>query len=179
MPAFYVKFRSDDLTRFTHGFLRNLARDHFNETAGKYTVEQIMGDNGPFIQEVRSKLQTDLEPIGVKLEQFGLIGAPRPPSGVIAAINAKVGATQLALQKQNEIVQAEADAKKQIAAAEGQAQSVLRIAEAQALANRKLADSLTPTLIQYEALQKWDGSMPQVMGSGGTPFIDLRSNSGK
>src|SRR5262245_3916597 len=34
VPSFYVKFRSDDLTTFTHGFLRNLARDSFDRHAG-------------------------------------------------------------------------------------------------------------------------------------------------
>ena len=74
VPAFYVKFRSDDLDKFTHGYLRNVARDMFNETAGKYSIEQIMGDNGPFLSEVRQKLQAQVEAIGVVIEQFGLIG---------------------------------------------------------------------------------------------------------
>src|SRR5512140_2528027 len=79
VPHFYVKFRNDNLEDFTHGFLRNVARDQCNETAGKYSVEQIMGDNGPFLAEVRDKLQKQVDPIGVVIEQFGFIGAPRPP----------------------------------------------------------------------------------------------------
>ena len=112
VPHFYVKFRNDNLDDFTHGFLRNVARDMFNETAGKYSVEQIMGDNGPFLAEVRDRLQKQVEAIGVVIEQFGFIGAPRPPEGIIHAINAKVQAQQIALQKQTEITQAEADKKK-------------------------------------------------------------------
>src|SRR5690349_3644768 len=41
VPAFYVKFRSDDLRTFTHGFLRNLAREKFDAAAGRYKIEQI------------------------------------------------------------------------------------------------------------------------------------------
>lgn len=173
VPAFYVKFRSDDLERFTHGFLRNLARDHFNEVAGKFTVEQIMSGNEQFVREVRGRLQADLEPLGIQLEQFGFMGAPRPPGSVIEAINAKVGATQLALQKQNELVSAQADAAKAVAAAEGQAASTLKLAEAQAEANRKLAASLTRELVDYEAIKKWNGALPQVSGQA-TPFINLQ-----
>src|SRR3984957_17675779 len=37
VPAFYVKFRNDDITQFTHGFLRNVARDAINRTGSQYT----------------------------------------------------------------------------------------------------------------------------------------------
>jgi regulator of protease activity HflC (stomatin/prohibitin superfamily) len=133
VPAFYVKFRSDDIETFTNGYLRNVARDCFNETAGSYVVEQIMGDNAPFLKASKECLQNDMNPIGVHIEQFGIIGAPRPPDNVREAINLKVQAAQIALQKQNEVASAEADARKIIAAADGQAQ-----------ANRKLTESITP-----------------------------------
>ena len=167
VPHFYVKFRSDDLEKFTHGFLRNLAREKFDMAAGHYSIDQVMGDNAAFLGEARGALQKELDPIGVKLEQFGFIGAPRPPQGVINSINLKVQASQLAMQKQNEIVQAEADAKKRIAEAQGIAQSVLVQAEAQATANRKLAESITPNYVEYLKAQKWNGQLPQVTSGAG------------
>jgi regulator of protease activity HflC (stomatin/prohibitin superfamily) len=173
VPAFYVKFRNDNLDGFTYGYLHSLARDKFNDIAGHYHIEQIMGDNGPFLREVKASLQKDLEPIGVRLEaQFGIIGAPRPPDAVIASINAKVQAVQIAQQKQNEVVQAEAEARKTVAMADGQAKSILAVATAQAEANRKIAESVTTNLIQYKQLEKWNGVLPQVSG-GATPFINL------
>jgi len=48
-------------------------------------------------------------------------------------------------------------------------------AEAQATANERLTRSLTPQLVQYEALQKWDGKLPQMTGSGAVPFIQIPS----
>lgn len=39
VPAFYSKFRADTLDAFTHGFLHNLAREKFDEAAGKYKIE--------------------------------------------------------------------------------------------------------------------------------------------
>lgn len=174
LPQFYVKFRSDNLNNFTYGYLRSLMRDKFNEKAGHYTIAQIMGDNGPFLKDVKDALQADLEPIGVKLEsQFGFIGAPRPPQQVIQAINMKVQATQLAIQKQNELVQVEADAKKVVAKANGDALATTVWADAQASANRKIAESLTANLVQYKALEKWNGALPQVSG-GATPFVNLQ-----
>lgn len=174
LPQFFVKFRTDNMKQFTDGYLRSLTRDKFNEAAGKYHIEQIMGDNGPFIAEVKTALQRDLTPIGVQLEsQFGIVGAPRPPPSVVEAINMKLQAVQIAQQKQNEVVQMEAEAKKAVAQANGQAQAILAVASAQAEANRKLAESLTANLVAYKQLEKWDGKLPQVSG-GATPFINLQ-----
>jgi regulator of protease activity HflC (stomatin/prohibitin superfamily) len=185
VPDFYVKFRSDDLDQFTHGYMRSLIRDKFNEIAGRYAIEQIMGDNGSFVKEVKEAVQKDIAPYGVVLEpQFGIIGSPRPPDQVIANINAKVAAVQLAQQTENELRTTEAQAKKavaqaegaarsQVAEAQGQAEAVLTIAKGQAEANRRLAESITPSLLELKRLEKWDGSLPYVNGGSTNPFISL------
>lgn len=177
-PHFYEKFRSDDIEAFTHGYLRNVARDTFNETAGHYSVEQIMGDNGTFLAEVRKRLQAEVEPVGVKIEQFGFIGAPRPPAAVVNAINAKVQATQSAIKAENELRQATAEANKAVATAEGQARSRIAVAEGEAKSNKVLAESITPQLLQLRALQiqeqaisKWSGAVPTFMGGGSDKML--------
>jgi len=174
VPYFYVKFRTSDMESFTHGYMRNMAREKFDEAAGHYSIEQIMGDNAAFLKEARDNLQRDLEPIGVEISQFGFIGAPRPPQQVIDAINLKVQATQIALQKQIEVTQATADAQKQVAQAKGEAESKLIAAEAEAESNRKIAASLSPTLVQWEEVRKWDGKVPTVQsGSGSSLLLNL------
>jgi regulator of protease activity HflC (stomatin/prohibitin superfamily) len=181
VPAFYVKFRSDDLRSFTHGFLRNLAREKFDAVAGRYKIEQIMGDNAPFLKDARTMLQQDLDPIGVQLDQFGLIGAPRPPQQVIDAINAKVQATQNAIRVENEVRQAKAQAEKNVAEAEGMARAAIARAEGDAKANQVLSSSITQTLvewrkleIQQRAIDKWNGTLPTYSGNA-VPFLSLPS----
>ena len=173
VPAFYLKFRTDDLDTFTHGFLRNLAREKFDNVAGSFSVDEVMGDNAPFLAAVRGVLQKELDPYGVHLEQFGFIGAPRPPDVWAGANAERVRASQLAIQKQNEVLQAQADAQKRIAEAEGQASATLKLADAQAEANRKLAASITPTLVEYRKLDKWDGHLPQVQSGAGGIIVGL------
>ena len=56
--------------------------------------------------------------------------------------------------------------------ASGHAKAILGEAEAQARANRLLAESITPTLVQYELAKRWNGEMPQVTGSA-MPMIQL------
>ena len=177
VPSFYVKFRNDDILGFTDGYMHNIARDCINRVAGDFTVEDIMGDNAPFLDKAKACVSTDLAAVGVEINSFGLIGAPRPPQSVVEAINTKVQAQQIALQKQTEVAQAQADAQKQVAEAEGNAkahiaqaqgdaQYTLVTAKAQAEANRIVSESLTPQLLQQKAIDKWDGSQPQVLGGG-------------
>lgn len=179
VPAFYLKFRSDDLKLFTHGFLRNMARQTFDDVAGKYSVDSVMGDNAKFLAQVKVDLQSQLDPYGVHLDQFGFIGSPRPPQTVIDSIMSKVKATQIAIQKQNELLQSQADAAKQVAEAKGNAEATIVNADAQAQSNRKLADSLSPSLVQYRMIDKWDGKLPSVQSGGGGGMILSLPSVGK
>jgi regulator of protease activity HflC (stomatin/prohibitin superfamily) len=153
--------------------MRNWAREKFDNVAGRYGINDIMGDNAKFLSEVRIELQKELEPIGVDLIQFGFIGAPRPPQAVMDSINLSVQATQIAQQKQNELVQSQADAAKEVAKAEGDAKAVIVNAEAQAKANTLLSNSITPTLVNYRMLDKWNGVMPQVQAGNGGIMLQL------
>lgn len=172
VPEFYVKFRNDDLTQFTHGFLRNVARDIFNEVAGKLAVDEIYGPRKEeFLIEVRKRLNDQMSPIGVHIEQLGFIGAPRPPQAVIDAINAKIAATQQAMRAENELRTAEAEAAKAIAKARGEAESMIARARGEAESNELLRRSISPELVQWRmmqvteaAVQKWDGRRPMVEG---------------
>lgn len=175
VPFFYVKFKSDNLGDFTNGFLHNVARDCFNDNAGKYSVEQIMGDNAQFLKDARSCVQDKVKNYGVTLEQFGFIGAPRPPQAVIQSINMKVQAEQLGLQKQMEVQQVQADAAKNVAQAEGDAKSQIARASGEAEANRLRASSITENLLKNRALDnehdriwRWNGQMPSTIVGGNT-----------
>jgi regulator of protease activity HflC (stomatin/prohibitin superfamily) len=169
VPAFYVKFLAtdeDDLdAKFTNGYLRNAVRNCLNDHAGRYTIAQIMGDNAQFLKDSQDCIQSDVAKYGVHVDQFGLLGAPRPPQQVIDSINSKSQAEQISRQKQLELTQVQADAAKRVAEAQGEAQATLAVAEAQAQANRKLAESLSDNLIRYKAIEKWDGQRPTVEGS--------------
>jgi regulator of protease activity HflC (stomatin/prohibitin superfamily) len=184
VPAFYVKFRNDDITQFTHGFLRNVARDAINRTGSQYTVQEVMGEKKSELeQNSRLDLQKQVSDIGVVIDQFGFIGSPRPPQSVIDAINAKVQAQQIAVQKQNELVQSQADAAKLVAAAEGQAKAQIAVANGEAESNRVRAASISQNIIEWQKLAvtdrwivKWNGQVPQVQTGANGPgmLLDIR-----
>ena len=170
VPAFYVKFRSDNLELFTHGFMRNVARDVFNEVGGKYAVEEVYGPKkDEFLKTVREQINNQMAPYGVSLQQLGFVGAPRLPQIVTDALNAKLQAQQIALKTQNEVLTAQAEAQKAVAKAKGEAE-----------ANRVLTASLTPTLLEWRRLQiteqavaRWNGQRPQVEGNSSGLLLQI------
>ncbi len=170
VPAFYVKFRTDNINNFTHGFLRNIARDAFNEIAATYGVEEIYGaKKEDILKAVRDRINGEVKVYGVEVQQFGFIGALRIPDNVTEALNNKIKATQDAIRVENELRQSKAQAQKVVAAAEGEAE-----------ANRILAASITPQLIQWKQLQltqdaiaRWDGKRPQVEGGNSGLLLQL------
>lgn len=182
IPAFYVKFRSDDLSLFSHGYLRNVARDAYNLVGSKYKGEQIYGDKkSEFLEKVRAEINTHISEYAT-MEQFGIIGEIRMPDNVKQAINAKIEAMQIAMRTQTEILTAKAAAEKKIAEAYGFGQSAVKKAEGEAKANQLLAASITPTLLQWENLQiqkiqasRWNGQTPMVTmgGQGVIPMLQL------
>ncbi|NBS41292.1 membrane protease subunit, stomatin/prohibitin [bacterium] len=174
IPAFYVKFRNDDIEAFTHGFLHNSARDALNETASEYGVEDIYGPGKEaFLAKVRERLAAQVADIGVSIQQLGFTGALRVPDTVTEAINAKITATQTAIQRENELRKTEAEAAMAVAKAEGDAKA--KIAEARGIAesNDLITKSLSHELILYQAVQKWDGKRPTVEGAGSGLIISL------
>lgn len=70
------------------------------------------------------------------------------------------------------IAKAEADKQVAITNAEAEAQKTAIKAAAQAEANKKIAESLSDTLIEYQTIQKWDGKLPTVTGSTALVGID-------
>ena len=69
-------------------------------------------------------------------------------------------------------IEAEANAEQQIIKAKSQAESTKIKAEAEAEANKKIAESLTPELIEKIKYERWDGKQPIVQGSSGT-IVDI------
>ncbi len=85
------------------------------------------------------------------------------------SVEQKVIAQQKAIEEQNRTKQIEEQARQKVLSAEAEAKSMQIRAEAL---------EQNAKLVEWEAVQKWNGVLPQyVLGSGATPFINL--NPGK
>ncbi len=120
---------------------------------------------------VKAKLIDKYTPSGVVINDIAYMSDIRLPQNVMDAINQKIGATQIALQKEQEVMQAQAEATKTIAKAEGDSKSILMVAEAQAKANRLLSESITPTLVNYMLAKQWNGVSSLYSGTGLFPAL--------
>jgi regulator of protease activity HflC (stomatin/prohibitin superfamily) len=95
------------------------------------------------------------------------------------AIEAKVKAEQEALRAKNEklmrVTQAEASAAERTLAADADAYStnVQSVARAEAIKREAEALKTSPEIIQLRSIEKWDGVLPRIQGSGVVPFLNL------
>ncbi len=151
------------IDEITNTFLRNMVRDSMNQVASTMTVEQLYGANkNQFISQVNATVKAEAAEDGIDVDKIYLIGSFRLPQTVIDSINSKIQATQNAMKVENEVATSQAEAQKTIIEA-----------QARAKANEIISASITPELIQYQAMQKWNGVLPTVTGSGGIPLLSI------
>jgi regulator of protease activity HflC (stomatin/prohibitin superfamily) len=183
VPAFYTQFRNDDLKKFTHGFLRNVARDAFNTVASNYTVEELYSTKrGEFLSKVKEKINAEVGKYGVQLDQLGFVGALRLPDSLVSMINQKIQATQNALKVENELRVTNAEVAKQVAVAEGSAKAKIAEAEGIAKANKLLQESATPSVLALKKLdiekiqaERWNGELPHyVTNQTPLPILNMK-----
>ncbi|MGD0986496.1 MAG: SPFH domain-containing protein [Candidatus Sulfotelmatobacter sp.] len=184
VPEFYVKYRTDDLERFTHGILKDIVRNSLNEVASTYTLEDIYGENkARFLRESRERIQAQLLPVGVGIQQFGFIGKPRFTAAIEQAITQKTQAITEAERARNQlavtqaemaktVAEAEGEARSQVERARGEATSAIERARGEAEANRLRQASVTPQLMEWRRLEnqralvdKWNGELPRMIVS--------------
>lgn len=186
-PSIYMRFRKRSLEELGDAYIRNAVRDSFNVVASQHTVDQIYGQGKTaFMQEVRAKLQEKLMPDGFVIDQLTFAGALRLPDNVIVAINRAMEATQLAIQAENRVRQVKAEAEQAITKAEGEASAArarargeadakLIRAKAEARANLLARASTSAKVLQYRALERWNGKLPVMNGGNAFPMLTLNA----
>jgi regulator of protease activity HflC (stomatin/prohibitin superfamily) len=139
-------------------------------------IESVYGKGkASLIEAVQRDVSEEVGAVGIDVEKIYWIGELRLPENVVQSINAKIQATQMAEQRQNEVAQAQAEAQKVEAEAQGRAQAQLTIAEAEAKAISLKGEALrqNPNVVQMSAIEKWDGHLPTYTGGGALPFVNL------
>jgi regulator of protease activity HflC (stomatin/prohibitin superfamily) len=168
----FQKYRRG-VEEITDIYLRNMVRDALVTESSTLRVDDVYGEKrADLMNRVTEDVKKQVEPIGIIVEKLYWIGPLRLPEQVTAAINAKLQATQMAQQRENEVATARAEAQKKVEEAKGFAESTRLQAQAQAEANKVLAQSISPELIQYQLVQKWDGILSKITsGNGGLGFL--------
>lgn len=158
-----------------------------------YEREQVAQKRDELMVRAREALNAKVNPKGlivesVSLENFSL--KPEVEAALVRLAQAQVDQEAQAVQNQRDLDraeterlmavkaaegQAEAEATKVRKAAEAEAEAIELKAEAQAEANKKLAESLTPALLQSLWTQQWSGKYPETLlmpaDGSSTPFM--------
>ena len=155
------------------GYMRTCIYDAYRITANNYSSDELMASRAKFESEVRAMLDKSLGDEGFIVTEF--TSQITPPESLSAAIEAKNQAIQESLKAENLVKQAEANAKIAIAKAEGEAKALRIQADGEAYYNRTVAASLNELLVRQDAIEKWDGKLPEYMGGNGAiPFINVK-----
>lgn len=179
----FVTFKGKDGDTIKDTFIKPKVIAWTQEVSANYPVTDIFGDQ-------RTKINAELDTyLKEKFDQYGIIIDTVNFTDIsvdeetAAAIQKKVTAQQelelATIEAQTAKIQAEKDrevaqvnAEKAIIEANAQAE-VLRIeAEAEAEANRAVAASLTPELIEKIKFEQWNGVLPTVSGSNAIISIE-------
>ena len=164
------------------------------EVTAKYPVTDVFGDKRQELNEALDVyLKEKFVPYGIIIDtvNFTNIATDEETQAAIqkkvtaqqemelAEIESKTAKIQAEKDKEVALIAAQKDKEKaEIEAemlkieAEGKAQAEIIAAEAQAEANRKIAASLTPELIEKIKYEQWNGELPTVQGDAAT-IVDI------
>jgi regulator of protease activity HflC (stomatin/prohibitin superfamily) len=181
-PKLYGRFRLNDMERLADVYMRNTVREAFNDVGSKLPVQDVYGaGKSRMLAEVTQKCRDVFGKDGIIIDQLTINGTLRLPQNVMDAINRAMEATQNAIQSHNRVAQVEAEAQQAITQAHGQAEAARQKAEgdadallirarAEAQANEIVRLSMTPAILQYRALEHWDGKLPEY-NAGQLPLL--------
>lgn len=134
------------------------------DTIGKWNAQDIVANREKVASEVLFKLNEKLGPKYINVSDFQITEI-QYSQAFEQAIESKVTAEQEALKAKNKTVQVQEEARQKIIASE---------AEAKSMAIRARALTQNKNLVEYEAVQKWDGKLPQYMMGNSVPFVNLK-----
>ncbi|ARV61188.1 membrane protease subunit, stomatin/prohibitin [Nostocales cyanobacterium HT-58-2] len=155
-----------DEEQIVNGIITPAVSEVLKAATAKKTAEEIITIRTQLKEEIDTNLKNRLAAYGLLVDDVSLVNFAFSPE-FSKAIESK----QIAEQ---EAKQAEFIAKK----ATQEAQAEVNLAKGQAEAQRLQRQTLTPSLLQKQAIEKWDGRFPTVMGGNGTlPLVNINPDS--
>ena len=190
----YVRFKGREGDTVKSDFIKPNIISWTKEVTAKYPVTDILGDKRASLNiEVAEYLKEKFEGYGIIIDNASLVNID-PDDETRKAIQKKVTAQQekelanieaetakINADKEKAVALIEAEKQKETASinaeekkikAEGEAEAKRIAAAAEAEANRKIAESLTPELIEKLKYEQWNGDVPKITGNS-TPIVDV------
>ena len=145
--------------------------DFVKEVVPMYPIGEILPKREEIRQTAMKKLGDNLAKYHIIVDDIYFANIRFSPEYEKAIEAKQVAQQQVETQKQI-LAQREIEAQQKVATAKGEAESILVVAQEQAKANEVLSRAITPILVSYKSIERWNGVLPQVSG-GAIPFIEL------
>ena len=131
-------------------------------STAQFTAEELITRRAEVSTQIKGSLADRLLAHNILVDEFNIVDFTF--SDVFnVAIESKQTAEQAALKAQRDLERIKIEAEQKITSAQAEAE-----------AQRLQRETITDTLLQLRAIEKWNGVLPQVSG-GAVPFIDLKS----
>lgn len=143
--------------------LEPAVEDGLKTVVASLTAEQLITERDTFRRNLEALLQQRLGAYDLALDDVDLVQLDFSRR-FRAAVEAKQVAEQDARRAAFEALKAQRQAAARVYQAEGEAR-----------AQELLSPALSPELLQRQAIEKWNGHLPLVMGNDNLPLIDLKS----
>lgn len=130
----------------------------------QFTAEELITRRAEVSIMIKEMLSDRLVNRHIIVDEFNIVDFNFSPV-FNDAIEAKQKAEQDALKAQRDLERIKIEAEQKVTEAQAEAES-----------QRLQRETITDTILQLRAIEKWDGVLPQVT-SGGVPFIDLKALS--
>jgi regulator of protease activity HflC (stomatin/prohibitin superfamily) len=165
------------------GIIAPAASEVLKATTAVHPANDILQQRAKIKADVQDGITHWLSKYGILVREVSIKDI-RFDADFEKAVERKQIAQQLAQQKRYEVEQAQQDAASMVARergkgeaekanAEGQAQALRIRGAAEAEYNARVAQSLSPVLIQQQYLQKWNGQLPQYQLGASGALISL------
>lgn len=170
---------------YTDTLLYPATQETVKAVMAQYSAEELITQRGAVSIAINEQLSDKVGEYGIIIDEFNLVNFSFSAE-FDSAIEAKQVAEQNKIKAQTEkeqrIIEAEAAAQEKIVAAKAEAEAIrekataeaeaIKVkADAEAEANTKLNSSLTQGVLNYNAIEKWNGEYPQVVSGDETNML--------
>lgn len=138
-------------------------QESMKSVSARYTAEELITMRAQVGEEIKESLIEKVSEYGITIEKFNIVNFDFTDE-----FNAAIEAKQVAEQN---LIKTKTEQEQAIVVAEAEAEVIRKKAEAQAEANRMISDSLTPEVVEYEKVQKWNGELPISTGEIGRAHV--------
>lgn len=178
VPKIFESYRQS-AENITSQLMATWLKSSVNRASSKFKVDELYWPKKEeFRLAVLETIKKDFDEKGILVQNIYFVWDMALPPQVMTRINAKIEATQTAMQKENELRAVEAEAQKQIAEAKGISESTLIKAQAEAEAIRIKTQAIMSQgwqeYVQLQAIEKWNWILPVTTLGNNVPFVNLK-----